>query len=79
MNTLCKTFSNEVKFRSIGILYIGIIYFSILHRYLSYYLQDSGHSCIHLHSSLHIFMMTAMFCGWMNCDNISVERRLKTH
>ena len=39
-NTLCKTFSNEVKFRLIGILYLGIIYFSILHRYFSSYLHD---------------------------------------
>ena len=73
-NTLCKAFSNEVKFLSIGILYLGIIYFSILHRYFSSYLHDSGHSCIHLHFSLHNFMMTAIFCGWMNCDNIVLKK-----
>ena len=79
-NTLCKTLSNEVKFRSIGILYLGIIYFSILHRNFSSYLHDSGHSFIHLHFSLHNFMMTAMFCWWINCDNIvlkNVRKRIE--
>ena len=76
----CETFCNEVNFRSnVIFLYLGLIYFSILHLYFSSYLHHSGHSCIHLHFSFHHLMMSVIICGRINCDNMSVDERLKTY